>query len=333
MAGMNNVILTAQIALTYRCNLNCIHCFESKDPEEELTFLEIKAILQQLKEQGCVKLGLTGGELFLREDILEIIAFAKKACFDIILLTNGTLLTKEIVRQLSKFKPLRIQVSLYGSTKKTHESITGIDDSFERTFDSIQLLKFYNFKFRIATIIMKQNCHETKDLIAIAKKMKCELTLDHVLTPRYSRSKKPLAYRITDNQVKESVAKLKSAGRILAKSDLEVQYEDYSFLPLGGRTACYISAQGEVFPECCLRIVAGSIRKEPFKKIWQDSRVFKNLRKLTREDFSCFSCEHHRYCSWGPGLSWLEHGDFKTAPLEICRLMNKGLRRDGMVIK
>lgn len=55
--------LSGQIELTYRCNLNCIHCYckNSEDLNKELTTQEWKNVLDEIQKQGCLWLCITGG--------------------------------------------------------------------------------------------------------------------------------------------------------------------------------------------------------------------------------------------------------------------------------
>ena len=87
----------AQIELTYRCNLNCVHCYcVEEDKGKELGTKEVKIILDDLKKEGCLWLALSGGEPLMRKDFLEIYAYAQKKGFLITLFTNGQLFNKKI---------------------------------------------------------------------------------------------------------------------------------------------------------------------------------------------------------------------------------------------
>lgn len=79
----------ATIELTYRCNLKCVHCYITEDKfKKELSLNEICSILDQLADLGCLHLSITGGEIFIREDIFEILTYAKKKGFKFPLLTK-----------------------------------------------------------------------------------------------------------------------------------------------------------------------------------------------------------------------------------------------------
>jgi len=94
--------LSGQIALTYRCNLDCIYCFCKglETEHRELTTAEWKAILDEISQEGCLDLCITGGDPLIRRDFLEIYSYAKARGFIITIFTNGQALTPKIVDYL-----------------------------------------------------------------------------------------------------------------------------------------------------------------------------------------------------------------------------------------
>ena len=82
--------LTVNFEVTAACNLSCIHCYHDncrKNTGEELTFGQIKEMFSSLKNAGTMFLIITGGEPFLRQDILEILNLAREMSFSIIIFT------------------------------------------------------------------------------------------------------------------------------------------------------------------------------------------------------------------------------------------------------
>src|SRR3989338_4962752 len=78
-------------AITYRCNLRCGMCCIWKRPRQpELTAKEIESFFA--RSNGFSWVGLTGGEVFLRDDLPDIAAIVLKYCRDLCVLhfpTNG----------------------------------------------------------------------------------------------------------------------------------------------------------------------------------------------------------------------------------------------------
>ena len=90
------VPLSIGIEPTARCNLRCTHCYvpgpAASAVHGELDAAEWKEILDRAAELGTFYLLITGGEPFVRDDILEIYRHAKRLGMLVTLFTNGTLL-------------------------------------------------------------------------------------------------------------------------------------------------------------------------------------------------------------------------------------------------
>lgn len=170
----------AQIILyvTNRCNARCNHCFYwrevSQGKKEELTVEEITRISKTLVNH-LATLSITGGEPFLRDDIVDIIeAFVRNnSTKKINIVTNGFFTQKivGVVREILEERDLsidfNIQVSLDG-LKNTHDKIRKIN-VFEKAFETIKQLneiskKYKNFRVTIETTISKDNLKEIVDL-------------------------------------------------------------------------------------------------------------------------------------------------------------------------
>ncbi|UCG54887.1 MAG: radical SAM protein, partial [Dehalococcoidia bacterium] len=80
--------LNVLFELTYRCNVHCSHCYVVDRSGVELSFNEIASILRQLADDGCLFLTLTGGEVLLRNDFLEIARYARGLGFALKVFTN-----------------------------------------------------------------------------------------------------------------------------------------------------------------------------------------------------------------------------------------------------
>jgi len=89
--------LSVHVDLTMRCNERCVHCYRVIEDRPELTTAEVKALLADLARAGTLYLTFSGGEIFLRPDLFELIAEAKRLRFDLRLKSNALLITAENV--------------------------------------------------------------------------------------------------------------------------------------------------------------------------------------------------------------------------------------------
>jgi len=94
--------LTASYEITALCNLSCEHCYnknENKTSEISSLFKK-KEIISKLKDLGVLDLSICGGELFMDKDTIPVIKHAKSVGLRVVVLTNGLLITTEIIAQL-----------------------------------------------------------------------------------------------------------------------------------------------------------------------------------------------------------------------------------------
>src|SRR5213593_578515 len=84
--------LGAQLDLTYRCNERCVHCYLDHDDHGEMTLAEIKDLLDQFAGAGVFFLTISGGEIFLRPDLFDILAHARRLMFSVKIKTNAILI-------------------------------------------------------------------------------------------------------------------------------------------------------------------------------------------------------------------------------------------------
>ena len=128
---------TCMIYLTSACNLRCPHCYLSagKALEKELSTKEIKDLLLLLHKEGIKELTFSGGEISVRKDLLEILAFAKELSFETKLLTNGTLWDTESIEVASKLISA-IQISVDGYSEEKKKKIRG-KGNFIKSLDTL----------------------------------------------------------------------------------------------------------------------------------------------------------------------------------------------------
>ncbi|HEX8408520.1 MAG TPA: radical SAM protein, partial [Thermoanaerobaculia bacterium] len=135
------------IEVTNRCPLECAHCYNNLPMNDagarhrELSLDDHKRLLDELFDLGCLWLLYSGGEIFARPDFLDIYRYAHAKGFLITLFTNATLVTERVADALAQHPPFDIEVTLYGRTKATYESLTGIPGSFEKCLRGIKLIR------------------------------------------------------------------------------------------------------------------------------------------------------------------------------------------------
>lgn len=136
---------TFVLELTRRCNHRCLYCYtvwgdralgypESRQPE--MTTSEIKAIIESLQSEAPVEyIALSGGEPLLREDLPEILAFIRERGITPIIITNGTLLTRDKVA--ATMIGGSYEVSLHSYRPHIHDQLSGCQGAWNKVIEGM----------------------------------------------------------------------------------------------------------------------------------------------------------------------------------------------------
>lgn len=331
--------LSAQIEFTYRCNFNCVHCFckGSEDKNKELTTQEWKRILDELSKEGCLCLAFTGGEPLVREDFLEIYAYAASKGFIITLFTNAYGLTKKIIENLTKYPFYSIEITLNGITKETYEAITQVPGSFSKVTENIKTLAKRGFPLILKTNCLKQNKHQigkikqwTEKLLGKSSENKYRFKYDPMISPRLNGDKTPCDFRLSFEELLEVKRQDPDIWKEYQRglhSSLPSLKRDKAFLycctawfnqffinPYGRLKFCLFSDKFSV-----------DLKISSFKK-----GFYREFPKLLNEKFKstskCKDCSLRTICYNCPARAFLETGDEESAVEYFCKLANATLK-------
>lgn len=315
----NNIPLMCVFELTQNCNLKCKHCYISRSNFNQpaaLSTIQIKKILKQLAKAGSLHLVFTGGEIFLRPDIIELCSIARKLQFDLRIFTNGTLIDDEKAYKLSQMNLSGIEISLYGK-EKTHDFITGVPGSYKKTLNAVKLLNKFKLPLTVKCPLMKLNFKDYKWIKRFAAKHKINYRFDAVIAPKDSGDKSILKYRLNDFQLKKVLKNHKFSKTMLDKNR---QIADLSCS--AGHNLICIGSDGTVYPCLQLRLPLGNIKKTNLSKIWSKfNQKLTKYRQISFSDLSkCCKCVYSVICQRCPGLALLEDGDLLSASKISCKI-------------
>jgi len=317
-----DVPIYSTIEVTWRCNLHCIHCDMElpKKDQKELSTEEIKEILRQLVQEGSLFLTLTGGEPLLREDLWEILEYAKTLKFFPKIITNGTQITYEYADNIKSLKLSGVDISIYGVTAEVHDGITGVPGSFEKTKEAIRLLRERDVKITLLTVLMKDNFFQLQELKQYSEDLGAEHSISPTIFPKRDGSKEPFKFRINDQQLKEYLKDRLPYDEYKSVQDIERPALCAPHCNLG-RLYLVIDAYGSVYPCIARTGVAGNLRKDSVRIIWRESEELKTIRSITNEDLKeCNSCEYKSICNRCPALAYAENGSYTGLSTEACRM-------------
>ena len=298
--------------VTHRCNLGCEHCYLTEGPvgrprptREELTLDEIQSLFDQLAEVGTLFLTLSGGEVFMRRDFLQIVAYARSRGLSVTIFPTGTLLTPETASELASLHPLSVEVSIYSARPEVHDRVTRIPGSHARSLRALRLLKERGVIILIKSPLMSLNSEEYRGIAALAEELGAGCMLDTQLIPRKDRDPTPVKLSLNRDQLRA----------VFSDPLLAAQFaQPAKCLPQPGeeicataRRTCMISPYGDVFPCLVFPVPAGNLREKSFREIWTGSPLLRDLRTKTVDDLrgargvGAFRCG---------ALALIEDGDF-----------------------
>lgn len=148
------------------CNQKCLFCYTAED--EKVTTLQAKATIDKYIEMGYSWISFTGGEPTIRDDIFELIHYARKKGADIIKVqTNGIRTAdKKFLDKLVSAGMNRIYMSILSHNKETHEQLTQTPDSFEKAILSVKNIMSLKIPLEMSCVITTLNYSHLKEYVA-----------------------------------------------------------------------------------------------------------------------------------------------------------------------
>lgn len=305
--------------ITYKCNQKCIHCYENCFQNkyiEELDTETVKRILDELHDSGCFMLYITGGEPFLRKDIFEILRYAKKINFSIVILTNASYIGENEINFLKGIGVAQVRITLFSMKSEIHDRIANHKGCFERTYSNILKLVAKGIPVRINVPITKYNYNGYKDVISFAQKYGCEYKISPSLTPKDDGDRSPLALKISENEYKE-ILKNSLTNMSVEYTDSSEKRENYFCKVVFSELA--LSPSGQVFPCNSFKYELGNATITSIMDIWQNSNILLKLRSVRIKDCEeCSNCKLLPWCFPCPASAWVEHHTLYGKSSENC---------------
>lgn len=316
--------------LTRRCNSRCSFCFYLSDKEiskevaRELSLEEIKKISSSMGR--LLWLALSGGEIFLRNDLVEIVKifYEQNKPAIILMPTNGLLpeVIREKTEEVLKYctnSVVTVKLSLDG-LEPIQDAIRGVKGSYQKTMETYEaisgLLDVYpNFELGINSVFCSMNQDHMDDVIDLVSRMDKIKThtvslirgevsdgkLKEVDSEKYNRIVKKLEVNQknkTASMYRFKGARLKAAQDLLQRRLIhKTVTENRQIIPCyAGKLNVVITESGDLYP-CELftpEMKLGNARKDGYdmKRILKTDQAQKVIRSI--RDTRCF-CTHECY--------------------------------------
>ncbi len=321
----DRIPVSGMIELTRRCNLKCVHCYLGDGEDRfgcgEMTTEQVCGIIDQIAEAGCLYLSITGGDPMMRKDFPEVYRHAKEAGLLVTVMCDGVLVSREIIRLFEELPPSAVEVSLYGATAETYESITRIEGSFLRCVRGIRRLVEADHTVRIKTVLMSLNAHEADQMRALAARFDLPLKMDAAIFPcLHTSDRKPVDLRVPPHEVVQiELADPKAVESWLKYLDRPAPDvpQDKLYVCGAGITAFYIDAFGFVYPCMMTTRYKYNLLETDFRTLWSE-KLGELHDKRPRADYECAGCELQRACASCPGFHDQEHGAEDVKSEYVC---------------
>jgi radical SAM protein with 4Fe4S-binding SPASM domain len=324
------VPLSVQLDLTYRCNERCVHCYLDHDDHGEMTTAEITGVLDQLAEAGVFFLCFSGGEVLMRPDFFRLVEHARSLLFSVKVKTNAFLMREKEADRLCELGVQSVQVSIYSHRAEVHDAITKLPGSLKRSLAGIRLLRERGMKTIIANVFMRQNLQDYSGVVALAKELGAEYTLDPTITPMLDGDRAVLGLGIDQRELREVFRTPELVGNVneFCAPPPAVDDDALDSVPCSAsHTFCYISPYGDVYPCVQFPLPTGNVRQQKFLEIWKHSPQMNEVRSIRGRDLpTCSSCSHLGACTRCPGLAYME-GNMRGPSTQDCE---KSFARTGI---
>jgi MoaA/NifB/PqqE/SkfB family radical SAM enzyme len=282
--------------VTNRCMCDCKSCLWKKNEQPDLPLDQIKKFHIEAAEQGILGAAITGGEAFLRDDLGELVRFAKKeARLAILLFSTGWYLEERMDDVLPWVDMLLL--SLDGSTAERHDRIRGLDGLFDKMMAGADLVrkKYPRLPVHFNACVQKGMADDIDGLIRIAEDKRIKISFDVITEYRHGEGDS----RHVETGMGMEEAELRGVCEYLLQKKREgapiINSEMYFDYFVKGRPGyrCHfpkaimqVDGLGNI--EDCLNLdkPLGNFTKTPFREILENPR----FKQMQAEAEDCCSC-------------------------------------------
>ncbi len=323
--------------VTRSCNLKCLHCradAHNEHYEKEFTTQECFKLIDNVASFANPIIILTGGEPMMRSDIYDIIEYGTNKGLRMVMAPCGMLVTEESSRKMLKSGIKRISLSIDGADKKSHDTFRGVRGAFDTVINAAKNAKNSGLEFQINTTITKHNYKEIDKILDLAIELGAVSFHPFLLVPT-GRAKKLKNMEISPGEYEEILLWIynkRESTPLSIKPTCAPHYhrifrqmekkkestavshglESMTKGCMGGQSFAFISHRGIVQICGFLDIECGDIRKEnyDFKKIWDSSPVFLNIRDIDQYNGRCGYCEYRNVCGGCRARAYAATGNY-----------------------
>jgi len=326
--------------ITRRCNLHCVHCRSASEMEvaahPDFTRDEGIRILEDIRSYAEPVVVLSGGEPLLRDDVFDLAAHGTSLGLRMCMATNGTLVTPEVCRHIKESGIKMVSLSLDGATARVHDDFRQQPGAFEGTMQAIAYFREHGIPFLVNSSFTRRNKADIPKIYELVKSLGAtawylfmivptgrgeeimeelipEQEYEEVLNWHYEMEKSeeellvrptcaPQYYRIV-------LQRAKAEGRRFERRSLKFSTGGSKGC-LAGQLICLIDVDGNVLPCSYFPLSAGNLGRQSFREIWEESKLFADLRDFKGYGGNCGRCEYVQVCGGCRARAYAMTGDY-----------------------
>ncbi len=312
--------LRMDMALTFKCQNNCVHCYAGGPHEtEELSTEQWKRVIDEVHEIGVFILTFTGGEPTLRDDLPELLQYTQSKGIVTGLVTNGRKLKDmEYVQALEKVGLDFVQVTLESHKAAIHDKMTGTKGSWKETVQGIKNAALSRIYVTTNSTLSKYNAADFLETIDFIKELGVAAFGCNSLIYSGRATSISNEFALPIETLKELLPKVRDKANKLGMKFLwytPTQYCQFDPVSLGlGIKSCTaamvnmcVGPNGDVYPCQSYFESLGNILKDSWNSIWNHPRAI-SIRKREYAEPKCKDCPQLQICGGGCPLELREKG-------------------------
>lgn len=335
--------LSGAFEISPLCNMDCKMCYikmtkgEMNKVGRQRTIDEWIDIAKQAKEMGTLFILITGGEPFLQKDFKELYIKLYNMGFILSINTNATLISEKDIEWLSKYKPMRVNVTLYGSSNETYKRLCNNEKGFDQATRGIKLLQEASIPVKINASMTPYNEQDLEGIFDFGKKNNLHVQATSYMYPPVRKDENSVGKnkRFTAKEAAINLVKIK---KFRMNDDDFITYaenfkkgisindemidecmdtEGESMKCRAGVSTFWISWDGKMMPCGMMNEPAYYPFEIGFKKAWEN--IVEDAKKI-RLPLECSSCKNRESCRVCAAMCLAEEGDFNKKPSYVCEM-------------